>query len=168
MINLTPSELPPMMPTRMANSFFKSSRIVGNNIIFGIPLIAFEAAHAGRGEQLPVLGGRLAGLAVTPALTGIASAGLTALIGLPPAAATIGALLIAGYAGYLIEKPLIKTFSYISKAAYHSRSVGFGGDVQDTVSAHKLRQRALRALAGGLPPAKQWLGQEALILHNRI
>jgi hypothetical protein len=166
MINLTPKELPPTLSANMSNAYFKGSRIMKDNIIWGIPFVAFEAATCQNGEAIPTLTGRLAGLAASPFLGGAISAGLVGTIGCPPAAAAVAAMFLACYVSTKIEDPIIRGFSYLSKAAVKSQRASFGGDYQDTVTAQKRRQRAIRDIVGVMPQARQWLGQESLILHR--
>jgi len=87
-------------------------------------------------------------------------------IGCPPSAAVIIGTILAGYISTKIENKVIKGLSFVSKAGEKSRHVAFGGDVDDTLTAQKRRQRAMRDMSGALSPARQWLGQEALILHR--
>jgi hypothetical protein len=166
MINLTPRELPPSLPSKITNSFFKGSRMAGDNILLGIPLLAFEAGTSQPGEQIPTLTGRLAGIVASPALMGLASAGMTAILGIPPAAAAIGAMILVGYAGTKLEDKLIRGLSYVSKAGMNAKRLSFGGNYEDTVTAQKRRQRSMKDLVGAMPQARQWLGQEALALHR--
>jgi hypothetical protein len=166
MIELTPREFPPSLPSKVGNSFFKGVRIAKDNIIWGVPLIAFEAGSAQPGEQLPTFTGRLAGLAAQPIMSGIASAGLTATLGLPPAAAAIAGMVLAAYVGTKLEDKAIRGFKYLTQVGRQSRRVAFGGDYEDTLTAARRRSRAMQELAGALPNARQWIGQEALILHR--
>jgi hypothetical protein len=118
------------------------------------------------GEQLPTLTGRLAGLGLQLPLTGITAAGITATVGCPPGAAALAAMFLAAYVSTKIEDPIIKGMSFAIKSTNKSRRVAFGGDYEDTVTAQKRRQRAMRDIVGVMPEARQWLGQEALILHR--
>ena len=166
MFSVPATESAPVIGSKISNSFFKGARITGDNIIWGIPFIALEAGSAQPGEQIPTLTGRIAGLAAQPALAGIMSAGLTASVGCPPAAAAIIAMIGAAYVSVKFEDPLIRGFNWITKHTTEGRRVSFGGDFQDTVTSQARRQRALRDIAGAMPASRQWLGQEALILHR--
>jgi len=73
---------------------------------------------------------------------------------------------LAAYVSTKIEDPIIKGMSFAIKSTNKSRRVAFGGDYEDTVTAQKRRQRAMRDIVGVMPEARQWLGQEALILHR--
>jgi len=150
----------------MKGSFWGGLHMTRDNIMFGVPLIALEAGTAKPGEQIPIMTGRLAGLAMQPALGGVVSAGLTAALGFPPAAAAIAGSILAAYVSTKIEAPLIKGLTWVSKHGQEAQHVTFGGDIEDSLTAQKRRQRAMREMSGALTPARQWLGQEALILHR--
>jgi hypothetical protein len=166
MIELNAREVAPSLPRDIKNAYFKGARLTRDNILWGLPLVALEAGSAQPGEQLPTLTGRVVGLAVQPAIAGFTSAAMVATLGCPPAAAAITASILAAYISTEIENPLIRGLSWVSKQGRDGRRVMFGGDYQDTLTAQKRRQRALRDIAGALPPARQWMGQEALILHR--
>jgi hypothetical protein len=167
MIELTPREYAPLIPRDIPNSFFKGVRSGANiSLIYAAPLFGLEAGLAQPGEAVPIFTGRLVGLTLQPALTGLIAAGLTASIGCPPGAAVVVAMIAAGYVGSKIEAPMIKGLSFVVKSGTQARRLSFGGNYEDTVSDQKRRQRASRDLVGALPEARQWLGQEALILHK--
>lgn len=166
MIELNAREVAPRLPRDINDAFFKGARFTRDNILWGLPLIALEAGAAQPGEQLPTLTGRLTGLAVQPAIAGLTSAAMVATLGCPPAAAAIAASLAAAYVSTEIENPLIRGLTWVTKQGKQGRHAMFGGDYQDSLTAQKRRQRALRDIAGALPPARQWMGQEALILHR--
>ena len=166
MISIAARELPPVFPRQVRNAFFKGARVTAENIPFAIPLLALEAGMAQPGEQIPTLTGRLAGLTMQPALAGMASSALVASVGCPPAAAALLASLAVAYVSTQIENPLIRGLSWVTKRGTESRRAMFGGDYEDSSTAQRRRQRAMRDVAGALPSARQWLGQEALILHR--
>lgn len=166
MLSIPATETAPVVSSKISNSFFKGARLTGDNLIWGIPFIALEAGSAQPGEQLTTLTGRVAGLVSQPALAGIVSAGLTASVGCPPAAAAIIAAVGAAYISVKFEDPLIRGLNWLTKNATEGRRVAFGGSFQDTVTSRARRQRALRDIAGAMPASRQWLGQEALILHR--
>ena len=167
MLSIPAIETAPVMGSKISNSFFKGARFTGSGLLlFGLPAIALEAGTAQPGEQIPTLTGRLVGLATLPATAGIISAGLTVSLGCPPAAAAMLAAVAAGYLSAKFEDPLIRGISWVTKSATEGRRVTFGGDFQDTVTSQARRQRALRDISGALPASRQWLGQEALILHR--
>ncbi len=166
MKKLTPKEIPPAFSAVVEDSFSHGFRFAKDNLLWCIPAVALEAGLAKPGEQLPTLAGRTLGLGLQLPLTGIMAAGITATIGCPPAAAALAAMFLAAYASSKIEDPLIRGMSYAIKSSVDSRRVAFGGDYEDTETAQKRRQRAMKDIAGVMPEARQWLGQEALILHR--
>lgn len=166
MISIAAREAPPTFPRQIKNAYFKGARLTGGSVLYGIPLIALEAGSAQPGEQIPTMTGRLAGLAIQPALAGLTSAALVTAVGCPPAAAGIAGALLAAYVSIEIGNSMIRGLSLISKHGSEARRVAFGGDYEDTATARARRQRALRDISGALPASRQWLGQEALILHR--
>ncbi len=166
MIEVAARESIPSFPRDIKNAYFKGARMTRDNILWGLPLIALEAGAAQPGEQLPTFTGRVAGLAMQPTIAGLTSSALVATLGCPPAAAALLATLAAAYISTEIENPLIRGLTWVTKSAEQSRHAAFGGNFQDTLTAQKRRQRAMRDLAGAMPPARQWMGQEALILHR--
>lgn len=169
MLEISPRESPVIeasMFRDMKGAFWSGHKMTKDNILWGIPALALEAGTAQPGEAVPIMTGRLAGLAVQPALGGAVSAALVATIGCPPAAAAIAGGLLAAYLSTKMEDPLIKGLSWVSKRGQEGRHVTFGGSVDDTATAQKRRQRAMREMSGALTPARQWLGQEALTLHR--
>jgi hypothetical protein len=169
MIEINPRESP-MIPTAlvrdMKGAFWGGIKMTKDNVMFGLPLIAMEAGMAQPGEAIPTLTGRLAGLTMQPALSGAISAGLVAMVGFPPAAAAIVSTILAVYISTKIENPLIRGLYWATKHGSEAQHVAFGGNVDDTLTSQKRRQRAMREMSGALTPARQWLGQEALILHR--
>ena len=166
MLGFSPKELPPSLPEKMGNAFFKGARFTGDNVMWGLPFVALEAGLAQPGEKVPVLTGRLFGLAAQIPIAGALSSATVALIGCPPAAAAVAAALAAAYVSAKLEDPFIRGLKVFTQKALTSRRVAFGGDFKDTVTSQARRQRALRELAGAMPASRQWLGQEALILHR--
>lgn len=166
MLFITSTEIAPSLPRQISNSYWKGHRFASEGAYWGIPIAALEVATAKPGELAPTLVGMSASLAIQPMATGIASAALTATIGLPPAAAAIAATLLVGYATSQFEHKLIRGLTELSHEGAKAQRVRFGGGYIDTRSAQQRRQRAATELAGALPTGRRWLGQEATFLHK--
>jgi hypothetical protein len=166
MTTITAAEQVPSFPRQISNSYWKGHRFASEGAYWGLPIVALEVATAKRGEMVPTLLGKTAGLAIQPVASGLASAALTFSLGLPPAAAALAATVLVGYATSQMENTLIRGLTTLSRVGRDEQRVRFGGGYVDTQSAQQRRQRAATELAGAMPVGRRWLGQEALFLHR--
>jgi hypothetical protein len=152
--------------SKVSNSYWKGLRMMRQGSMLSLPLVALEAGTAQKGEMIPTLTGRMAGLMAQPVMAGMISAVLASTLGFPPVAAAVVSGLLVGAVATTYEDKLIRTLTTLSKYGAESNHVRFGGSFQDSATAQARRQRALRDLAGASIPARRWLGQEALVLHR--
>jgi hypothetical protein len=163
---ITPGDTPPSFPRQISNSYWKGLRFATEGAYWGIPVAALQAATAQRGEMIPTVVGLSASLAVQPLLSGVAAAGITALVGFPPTAAALAATVLVGFATAELEHKLIHGLTELSREGAVAQRVRFGGGYVDTTTSQQRRQRAAIELAGAMPTSRSWLGQEALFLHK--
>jgi hypothetical protein len=162
----TPAQTLPSFPSKVSNSFWKGTRFATEGAYWGLPIVGLQAAFAKPGEMIPTIASQAASLAIQPVTSGIASAGLTLTLGLPPAAAALAATVLVGVAATQFEHKLTRGLTELSREGAEASRVRFGGGYIDTRTAQQRRQRAALELAGGLPTSRRWLGQEALFLHK--
>jgi hypothetical protein len=77
---------------------------------------------------------------------------------------------LAGFAVGMLTEPLggyveegVQMFADLNKQIKH---VNMGGNYEDTKIAYTMRQRAAQELGSSVVNARQWLGREALFLHQ--
>lgn len=163
---VTAPRKPFTLPKNVGLGFKKGFHMVGEGWALNLPFIALEAGMAQRGEMLPTIAGRTAGMIMQPVMGGIVSAGLVATLGLNPVGAAVaGSLLVAAGANY-VENKLIRGIRVLKREAANSQRLSFGQSFKDNPTARAMRMRAVQEMNYTSVPARRWLGQEARILHR--
>jgi hypothetical protein len=79
-----------------------------------------------------------------------------------PVGATVGMFVGTTALEGVIAKPI----QFLHDYATMTRHLGMGGWYEDTYPAYTMRQRAVREMSASLLNARQYLGREALLLHQ--
>ena len=145
--------------------FWQGMRFGAEGALIGAPLIAFEVGRAQRGEAIPTLIGRSAGLVSYPAVAGLFSAAI---------AVTCPWMKFIGFAGgmaalypdQLLQDSIIRGVRMMTAAAQHMRRVETGGWYQDSMRAQQTRMQGIAEMSGALGASRAYLGQEAALMHR--
>lgn len=132
----------------------------------GVPLAAFEAANAPKGQKISMLTGQTGGLLMYPALAGVASMGLSVIPGIGPITAVVLGSMLAAYPDNLLGNSLARKVRTFSEFGLRSRHLEMGGSYQDTLLAERQRQIAIQDMNATMIPGRRYLGQEALLMHR--
>ena len=124
-------------------------------LAFAAADVAFSIATAPRGELAAKVTSSLGGQA--GALVGGAVG--AAMLGLPGE-------LIGGYIGYELGSLPGKALSSAVEYGRNMRRLHTGGDFQDSEAALTMRRRAAAELSTSLLNARQYLGKEAVLMHQ--
>lgn len=151
---------------RSQSSFFSGLSYGAKGTPINGILAAFEVAEAERGQKVPTLLGKTAGIMAYPVLTGIATVGLSLIPGIGTGAAVFMSLFLAGYESDLLGNSIsrkIKTFTEFGKRVRH---LEMGGSYIDTELARRQRLLAIQDINATMIPRRRYLGQEALLMHR--
>ena len=151
---------------KAGKGFYKGMRFAGAGLALAVPLAAFNAAHAPRGQMLSVAVGEGTGYISTALFAGAASAALCLIPGIGlPAAAILGTLAATGPGSYFggTAARAFRMFSNINKSVRH---LEMGGAYIDTENAQRQRFIAIQDMNASLIPGRRYLGQEALLMHR--
>lgn len=132
----------------------------------GVPLAAFEAAAAPRGQKLSSLSGSAGSLIMYPPLAGVASVGLSFIPGIGPIAAIVLGSVLASYPDSLLGDSLSRKVRTFSEFGLRRRHLDMGGSYRDTLIAERQRQIAIQDMNAAMIPGRRYLGQEALLMHR--
>lgn len=132
----------------------------------GAALIGFQAARAERGSVLPSVVGQSVALGLSIPLTGIASAAVSLIPGVGPAAAILIGSILADYGELRVGGTLIKKFRQFSNINKMVRHLEMGGSYKDSEIAQRQRFLAVQEMNASMIPGRRYLGQEALLMHR--
>lgn len=132
----------------------------------GAALIGFQAAKAERGSVLPSIVGQSIALGASIPLTGMASAAISLIPGIGPAAAILIGSILADYGELRFGSSLIKKFRQFSSINKQVRHLEMGGSYIDSETAQRQRFLALQDMNASMIPGRRYLGQEALLMHR--
>jgi hypothetical protein len=155
-----------MAPSR---AFWSGMKLSGIGIAAGVPMIAYEAGHAQRGEVLPTALGRTVGLMTFPALSGaLAAGGAMAATALGLSVPGIGAFAVLAsiYPDVMIGNSINRSIRSLTAAGRQVHHLEFGGSFQDTDTARQMRNYALYEMSGATSASRRYLGQEAALMHR--
>lgn len=161
---LTHAEKPPVFKSKSA--FFRGFDEGRSGILWSVPLTALELSVAQRGEIVPTMTGRAAGMVSYPLLSGAISAGLAMIPGVNVATASMMAMFLAMYPNSAFESGISRSVRFLNDWGRQVRHLEFGGQYQDTETAFQQRQLAAQAITAAMPAARRYLGQEALFFHR--
>lgn len=152
-----------------SKAFWHGVKDAGTGNLLGLPFIALEVGSAQRGEQVPILMGRGAGLMTYPAMTGIMAAGATMVaetLGFAIPAVGIFASLAALYPDSCVQNTIIRSVKVLNATARQVNHLEFGGSYQDSETAQSMRLRGLQEMSGAIGNSRGFLGQEAAFMHR--
>lgn len=132
----------------------------------GAAMIGFQAATAERGAFLPSLAGQSVALGASIPLTGFASAAVSLIPGIGPAAAILIGSVLADYGEYRFGSALIKKFRQFSEIDKKIRHLEMGGSYKDSEINQRQRFLAIQDMNASMIPGRRFLGQEALLMHR--
>lgn len=138
----------------------------GPSGLANVPLMAFEASNAPKGQKIASLTGQSASLLMYPVLAGIASVGLCFIPGIGPIAASILAATLAYYPDAVLGENVSRKVRSLSEFGLKRRHLDMGGNYQDTLTAERQRLIAIQNMNAALLPGRRYLGQEALLMHR--
>jgi hypothetical protein len=141
--------------------------VFGNQIM--LPLVAYSASKAQRGEMLATFGSEVIGWGTH----GVLSLATTAALHLVPgfgmlpvgARAAIGSI-AAGIVNTRVTERIHKGFTLLNSAERRIQRLEFGGDCQDTETASAMRMAAVRDMNSTMGARRRFLGNEALYFHG--
>lgn len=121
------------------------------------------------------------GTGVGGSIGGLAGSTAGAAIGtmILPGVGTVVGSLIGGVAGYMsgemggsaLMQPMARNLGLGARAIVRTSravdTVQFGGNFTDSRGAYTMRQRAVQDMSGSMMNARQFLGNEAIFLHER-
>jgi hypothetical protein len=147
------------------SSFWKGMGFGAEGSMLGLPFIAMEAGMAQRGEVVPTLVARSAGLVTYPAISGVIAGGLALAF---PQLKYVGFLasVVGMYPDSLVQEGLLHGLRLATDAARHLRHLEMGGTYQDSVLAQSQRMTALTEMSGAIGAGRRYLGQEAALMHR--
>lgn len=167
MREVTRSEFLQMARSRRAEYSFAHGVHAGlDGSLWSIPLVAFSAAAAKRGEKLAAGTAAMASAATFPVIQGVVAAGLSLIPGIGPTSVVFLSMLGAAYPSSLVDNFVtrkIRTFTQFGKEA---RTLEFGQNFQDSEFAATRRYIAQAEMAATIQSTRRFLGQEAQILHR--
>lgn len=147
------------------DEFFHGMKFGAEGSLVFAPLIAYEIGAAQRGEVLPTAAARTAGLVTFPVMNGLAAGALKFLIPGMPAVGFIGGLL-AFYPDSVIQDSIMRGVRTVTEAGRRLRRLETGQWYQDTILAQNQRQAAVMEMSGALGASRQYLGNEAALMHR--
>lgn len=151
--------------TPASRGFWKGLQFGAEGAMVGLPLIALEAGMAQRGEAVPTIMARTAGLVTYPAISGVISGGLALMFPELKAVGFIGGML-GMYPDALVQDGLLHSLRLATDTAQQLRRLELGGGYQDSDLAQAQRMGALSEMSGALGSSRRYLGQEAALLHR--
>jgi hypothetical protein len=166
MISIMEPNPPFSLPRNIGTAYTKGFHMMAQGWALNLPFIALEAGAAQRGEMLPIIAGRTAGMLAQPVMGGIVSAGLVASLGLPPVAAAVAATMLIAVGSNYFENKLIRGIQMLKRETANAQRLSFGQGFKDNPTARAMRMRAVQEMNYTLVPSRRWLGQEARILHR--
>jgi hypothetical protein len=133
---------------------------------FNIPIAAYAAATAPRGEKLA----EGAGLAASSLAFPVIEAGATAVIAMIPGVgqgvAIVGGLLTAMGLSSPLEKGVSRLVRTLPEAGLRLRRLEMGGSLLFTEAAEQSQRQALYEMSGCFQAARRHLGREAELMHQ--
>lgn len=117
-----------------------------------IPMIAVGAATAPRGQKI--------GSAV-----GMGASALGTLVG-GMLGGPLGAMAATFFLDPVVQAGVAKGINRFAKFGHDMGALEMGGSVSDTPGLYTMRQRAAYEMGRGLLNARQYLGKEALLMHQ--
>jgi hypothetical protein len=135
-----------------------------------MPLIAYSASKAQRGEKLAELASGSAGLLTFPTMTNLTTGALKLVaptIGGPVAwlAVTVGGILFANEPNAWLRKSVFRSMRTLRGFDRQTRRLEAGGHYQDTKTAAAWRSSALREMSSTHQSARAYLGREAVLMQ---
>ena len=137
---------------------------VKGNLI-AVPLIAFSAAGAPRGERVSRLAAEVSGVAVYPAMAAAISLFIPGGPLLGAGARAIIATLAAAIPNMYFVENANRAFSKISRAEQRIMRIETGGNYQDSATAQAFRFNSLNEMSSAFQSSRTWLGREAFMLR---
>jgi hypothetical protein len=136
-----------------------------------MPLVAYSAGKAQRGEKLSTLASGTAGLATLPMMAGWGTNAfrLVAPTLGGPAGAVAGFLagaLLSATPNEWLRSGVFRSMRLLTDRGRSLRRLEMGGDYRDTETAAAMRQAAVQEMTGTRQATRTWLGQEAAFLHR--
>lgn len=148
-----------------AGGFWKGLRFGADGALIGLPFIAMETGMAQRGEVVPTIVARSAGLVTFPVMAGLVSAGLGVLFPELKGIGLIGSVL-GMYPDGLVQDGLLRGVRTVTASGRQLRHLEMGGTYQDTEMAQGQRLTALTEMGGAIGASRRYLGQEAALMHR--
>lgn len=151
---------------------------VGGGLTVGMPLAAFAAGQARRGEVLATAASESVGLLAYPGLAAGTTYGLGMVMNvgtlfLPPpfnvlarAGVALGGLFLAAEMNRSLTGTVFTGFRELTKLDKNIRSLETGFGFKDTPEAQTCRLAAVRDMNSAFQPARAYLGQEARFFHQ--
>lgn len=121
----------------------------------GVSAAVLQTAFAPRGHKLSgMVGG----------ISAMAGFGIADMLGTLVGGPVLG--FVAGYAGGELGNKMGEAFQSFTEINRRVRHIDMGGNYQDTELAYTMRQRAAQELGSSILNARQYLGKEALLMHQ--
>lgn len=134
--------------------------------LFSVPLIAFSAATAQRGEKLSAATAAASSIATFPAIQGVIAAGLSLIPGIGQGGAIFLSMFAAAYPSGLVDTFVSRSVRTFSQFGLKQRRLETGQSWVDTEFAAQTRYNAQMELSASIQSTRRYLGQEAQILHQ--
>lgn len=124
----------------------------GGYMFAQLPLSMYAAGRAERGHKLSTFAGHAMPFLATGLVTGLLGgwAGMAAGMALDP----------------LVEKAVSKPLQMVADLGMRAHRLSTGGDYRDTQAAFTMRMAAVQQLSTSLLSAREYLGKEALLMHD--
>jgi hypothetical protein len=155
--------------TRAGRGFDSLRKYTGEGTIaFGTPFLAFQITSAERGHMAGEAVSGTLSMLMTPLVAGVIGAVIA--VALPGIGTGIGvSLIVSALAGAATEAavaPIGHGITGLTKLGRDLQALHMGGSYQDTQLAQRQRFLAVQQMNSAMPPARRYLGQEALLMHR--
>ena len=136
---------------------------VKGNLI-SVPLIAFTAATAPRGERASTVAAETAGVLIYPVMAAAIAAVIPEGVLLTAGVRATIAMLAAAIPNMTFVEGANRAFSQISRSEKRIMRIETGGNHQDSETARAFRFNSLNEMSSAFQSSRTWLGREAFLL----
>jgi hypothetical protein len=132
--------------------------------LLSVPLVAFAAASAPRGERASRVAAETAGILAYPVMAAAIAALLPEGVLLTASVRATIAMLAAAMPNMAFVESANRVFSHVSRAEQRTLRIETGGNYQDSETAQAFRFNSVNEMSSAFQASRTWLGREAVFL----